>query len=160
MAFGGSLRLNWWERGGIFKAFGLPVCPEKLKRMGSNIQVFDENGLLLDEFEPGLRVFTHQIFKNFVGQALILDLDLNHGAGLFIHGGFFQIRWRHFSQTLEPAHLIRGTVEFVYDRVFFRIIQCVKQFFARIDPEQGGLGDEEIAFLNEFGHITIKESQQ
>jgi hypothetical protein len=47
------------KKRGFSRLFKKPVARDGLEGTCSNIQVFDENSLLFDEFEPGFGVLAH-----------------------------------------------------------------------------------------------------
>jgi hypothetical protein len=78
----------------VAKGAGLRVG---LHRHASNIQVHDFQRIVFDEFAPRLDVFTHERSKNVFRRDRVLELYLQQGPCVRVHGRIPQLLGVHFA---------------------------------------------------------------
>src|SRR5882762_5821003 len=70
----------------------LPILAKGLRLEGlsysSDIEVYDFEGVVLDELAARFDVFTHQRGENVFGRDGVLELDLQQRSGVRVHRGF------------------------------------------------------------------------
>src|SRR5580698_6267294 len=68
--------------------------------MGSDVQVADVQGVVLDELAAGRDIVPHQQGEEGVGLGGVVDRDLEEAALLGVHGGLEELLRVHFPEAL------------------------------------------------------------
>ena len=105
------------------------------------IEVGYKLGSFFYKFEPGFRIFSHQILKFPIGIFLFVHGHSDEGSGILIHRGFFKVGGGHLTQSFKSSYVMPGSVEYFNDPVFLLLIQCIVEFFSRVNPVKGRLGN-------------------
>src|SRR6056297_2933814 len=97
-----------------------------------DVKLLHELRVLLDVFEPLLRLLSHQAFDEVSGLAgfVVGDGDADQAAGFGVHRGVLQVLGVHFAQALEPADVDLAALGLAAEalgqqRVLFRLVEAV-----------------------------------
>ena len=105
-----------------------------------HVQVFDFQGMGLDEISARLNFVTHEDREDFIDPWHVLEFDPQQRARFWVHRGFPQLTRVHFAQSFVPldgqplfaeiedrSHEIRGRPQFLLLAFRLEFIRCATQ---------------------------------
>ena len=115
-----------------------------------DVQILHIQRVVFDELAAGFDDIAHEDGKDGIRFHLILNLHLQHGALVGVHGGFPQLRGIHFAQPFEALH---------GERFLPHRHDVLHQFLAILDGQLVTVGSNDKRLPVIFMHALVQVKQ-
>lgn len=122
-----------------------------------NIEVSNVLCVFLNKHAAWFDLRAHQCREQVVCFGAVVERYLQQGAGFGVHGGAPELFGVHFAESLESLDRHAGLGKFLKQTVFF-FVRIDKMFLLAVtDTVEGGLGDIDMATVNQLAHVAEEE---
>ena len=118
------------------------------------------HGVLLDEGPPGVDIVTHQGGEGLFCDEPVVEVDLEQGPHLGIHGRCPELTGVHLTEALEPLDIQFLPLVLRLDVIQFGVVLHPDRLGPDLHRVQRRLGDVDETGLDELWHVAEEECQQ
>src|SRR5512137_237461 len=116
--------------------------------------------MCFNENFPWFYRFTHQDGEEFVCLNSVFDGDMEHHPLFGVHGGFPELLRVHLSETFVALDAKAGLTHlFCFLQAFLLRVRIIDAL-SLCEFIQGWLCNVEIAFFDEWSHVSVKECEE